>query len=73
MSGQTKLHSLLEMVCNVGSGFIIAMLLWGYVVTPYLGIEYHLIDNLVVTGLFTVVSIIRGYIWRRVGNYLMVR
>lgn len=73
MVGQTKKHSLIEQVLNVGSGFIIALLLWAYVVTPYMGVEYHLKEGLVITSLFTVVSIVRGYLWRRLGNYITVK
>lgn len=73
MTGQTKRYSLLEQVCNVGSGFIIALILWAYVVTPYIGIEYNIEKGLIVTAMFTVVSIIRGYLWRRVGNYITER
>ena len=73
MSGQTKVHSIVEMLLNVGSGFIIAMLLWRYVVTPCLGIPYNLDESFYVTLLFTSVSIVRGYIWRRIGNYITER
>ena len=69
---QTKMFSFLEQVANIMSGFIIAVILWHYVVTPYLGIPYNIWDNLIITTMFTVVSILRGYIWRRVGNYITV-
>ena len=69
---QTKRASLVEQLCNIGSGFIIAMLLWAYIVTPYLGIEYHPGEAMNVTILFTFVSIVRSYIWRRIGNYFVV-
>jgi len=71
--GQTKLFSLLEQVLNVASGFIIAVLLWIYIVTPYLGIEYDVTQSLSVTLMFTVVSMLRGYLWRRAGNYITER
>lgn len=69
---QTRAFSLLEQVANIGSGYIIALLLWHYVVTPYLGIPYSLTDNLVITTMFTVVSLLRGYVWRRVGNWITI-
>ena len=73
MTGQTKRYSLLEQLCNVGSGFIIAVILWAFVVTPYLGIAYDITQNLIVTTMYTVVSIIRGYLWRRAGNHITQR
>ena len=65
---QSRLVSAVEALCNVASGFIVAMLLWRLVVTPYLGIPVSLNQNIKVTGLFTIVSIVRGYLWRRVFN-----
>lgn len=66
--GQTKLESFIESVCNVGSGFIIAALTWHYIVTPIFGYENDTGRTLKVTLIFTVVSVIRGFIWRRIFN-----
>jgi len=66
--GQTRFMSGVEQVCNVGSGFIIAMCVWRFFVVPYLGVSPALSDNFKVTCVFTVVSITRGYIWRRIFN-----
>lgn len=71
--GQSKAASMIEQLCNVGTGFLIAVFLWHYVVTPYLGIEYDIKQNLYITTLFTVVSMLRGYIFRRIGNYITKR
>lgn len=65
---QSRIASAIEAVCNVASGFILAMILWRLVVAPYLGIPVSLNQNIKVTGLFTVVSIVRGYLWRRIFN-----
>ena len=62
---QTRLHSLLEQVLNVGSGFVISTLLWQFVIVPLWGIQTGMADNLKITSLFTLVSVIRGYAWRR--------
>lgn len=66
--GQSKTMSAVENVCSVASGFVVAMLLWRFVVTPYLGIPVSYGTNVTVVALFTAASIIRGYIWRRVFN-----
>lgn len=65
MFRQSRLESAIEATLNVGSGFIIAMLLWQLVVAPLWGYEVTLLDNLGLTAIFTGVSLIRGYIWRR--------
>jgi hypothetical protein len=66
---QRKAISLLEQVCNVGSGFFTALLVWIYIVKPLFHIEVSMTQNLEITTIFTVVSIIRGYIWRRIFNW----
>ena len=66
---QTKLESLLESFVNVGSGFIIAFLVWGFIVRPLIYAGYLTIDHtLAITIIFTVISVVRGFIWRRFFN-----
>lgn len=65
---QTKLESLLESFINIGSGFIVAFCLWVFVVRPVWDIEVDMLDNFVITVMFTIVSIIRSYLWRRFFN-----
>lgn len=62
---QTRLGSLVEQLLNIGSGFIISSLLWAWVVQPVWGIQTSFAENLQITSLFTVVSVVRGYCWRR--------
>lgn len=71
--GQTHLHSLIEQVLSVGSGFVVALFVWLFLIVPVYGIEVTMLDNLAITAIFTVVSVIRGYIWRRVFNWWTVR
>jgi len=70
---QGKLESLVEQLLNVGSGFVVALIVWTYMVTPIWDIEVTMLDNLAITGLFTVVSVVRGYVWRRMFNRRAVR
>jgi len=65
---QTRLESFVESCLNVGSGFVVSLLVWRYFVVPYLGITVSWHTNIVVTTIFTVVSIARGFIWRRLFN-----
>ena len=65
---QSKLSSLIESLLNVGSGFVVSSLLWSFVIVPVYEIEVTVTQNLEITAIFTVISVIRGYIWRRVFN-----
>jgi hypothetical protein len=62
---QSRMMSLVEQFANIGSGFVISSLLWHFVVQPVWGIQTSVAENLQITLLFTVVSILRGYAWRR--------
>lgn len=65
---QSKKKSLVEQLCNTGSGFILSFFVWAYVVSPLWGIDIKFGGNLGITAIFTVVSIARGYVWRRCFN-----
>ena len=67
--GQTKLGSLTESLLNITSGFFVSLLIWIYIVTPLWDIEMSMLDNLGITGIFTISAVIRSYIWRRIFNY----
>lgn len=65
---QTRLESLLESVINTMSGFLISLAFWILVVIPVWDLKVTMFDNLVITCCFTILSIGRGYIWRRFFN-----
>jgi hypothetical protein len=65
---QTKLESALEQMCNVGSGMIIAYAIMELFLAPMLHIGITPIQNMWTTIILTTVSVVRGYIWRRVFN-----
>jgi len=69
---QSKLESLIEQFLNVGSGFIISWIFWVTVITPVYDIQVSTSENLQITAAFTVISVIRGYVWRRVFNRRML-
>ena len=64
---QSKLESLSEAIINTFIGFVIAFISQ-LVFFPIVGIEATLDQNFILTVLFTLVSIIRGYIVRRFFN-----
>lgn len=65
---QTRIESLIEQVLNVGSGFIISLLVWVFIVIPVWNLDLRMTENLTITALYTVISVLRGYIWRRLFN-----
>jgi hypothetical protein len=65
---QTKLESLVEAVLNTASGFVVSLIVWRWIVAPAFDLPVGWDTNLAITGIFTVVSILRSYIWRRFFN-----
>jgi len=65
---QKPITSIIESICNVGSGFIIALLTWRFIIGPLYDIEPSMSRTLSVTSIFTSISIVRGFIWRRLFN-----
>ena len=64
---QTRIESIIERFCDVATGFIISWLLVQYIL-PLYGLNIGKIDAAEITIIFTIVSIIRGYVWRRIFN-----
>lgn len=73
MIGQSRLSSAIEGVLNVGSGFILAMILWQFIVAPLYGYKVTIMDNAGLTAIFTGVSLVRGYFWRRIFEHRIHR
>lgn len=65
---QSKLVSGIETVLNQASGFLLSLVVWQWVVAPLFGYEVTLLDNLGLTSIFTIVSMLRSYAWRRFFN-----
>ena len=68
--GQSRTASLLEAALNVCSGFFVSLLVWSLIVVPYWNLPVNMAENLQITLLFTVVSVIRSYVWRRIFNWI---
>jgi membrane protein implicated in regulation of membrane protease activity len=64
---QSRTSSLIEACLNTASGFILSFVVWHFVAIAY-GIPMSFDTNLQITGIFTVVSIVRSYLWRRLFN-----
>ena len=66
---QTKKHSILETVANVGSGFIIVWILSLIIVPMFDSKNFSAFDGFILTSIFTISSVIRSYTWRRTFNH----
>jgi hypothetical protein len=61
---QSRTMSLVEAATNVLVGFLLA-LLTQIAIFPIFGLTISTTDNLLISGVFTAVSIVRGYALRR--------
>lgn len=66
---QTRLQSLIEAFLNTLTGYLISVLAQ-LVIFPWYGIHLSLGQNMQIVALFTVISIVRSYFWRRLFNHL---
>ena len=83
VKSQSRLGTLVEQVCNVGSGLLIAMLTWVWVMPHWFSawsyvfgevrLEYDAHSAVASATLFTIISLVRGYLWRRAFNHLQSR
>ena len=65
MADQSRLHSLLETLASIAIGFCVSLGITA-VVLPAYGHPVSWGDNVQITAIFTVASILRGYAVRRV-------
>ncbi len=65
---QTRIESLIESCLNIATGFVVSLAFWTLVVVPVWNLPVRFVDNLAITGCFTVLAIARSYLWRRFFN-----
>lgn len=70
--GQTRKHSVLETIINTSIGYVVAVASQ-YVIFPIFGVHIAAHEHAAMGLFFTVVSIGRSYILRRVFNTIMIR
>ena len=68
---QTHKGSMVETLFSTGSGFVLSVAVWELAVKPIWHIETSFVENLSITALFTMVSIARGYVLRRIFNNML--
>lgn len=64
---QSRRMSLLEASLNTLTGYIISVITQ-ILVFPQFGVHMTLETHLITVGIFTVISIVRSYFWRRLFN-----
>ncbi len=64
---QSRTHSLVEACLNTASGFIISVFVQ-FGVSWYYNLSLSFGQNVLITLVFTVVSVLRSYFWRRYFN-----
>lgn len=69
---QTPRQSLIEATLNTISGFFTS-LITQWMVFPMFDFHPALSENLTITAIFTIVSVVRSYVWRRVFNALQTK
>ena len=69
---QTKRFSLIEAITNTLAGFIVSLLIQ-LAIYPALGIPVKFSQNLIITTVFTLASIGRGYVIRRMFNFIKTK
>ena len=65
---QTKKHSIIESITNVFSGLLISWLAWYLIISPIFKIHPNNTDIVLISMIFTTLSIIRSYLIRRFFN-----
>lgn len=71
-TGQTHMQSMTETIVNIGTGFLLSLAVTHYVL-PWYGHHVTHSENLQITAIFTLVSIVRSYFFRRVFNHVQVK
>jgi hypothetical protein len=71
---QSQKRSMVEAICNTGSGMIISYFVWLFIIKPWIALLNLDLDGLGLLGIwavnsvFTTVSVVRGWMWRRAFN-----
>jgi putative flippase GtrA len=69
---QTKLQTLIETMISTVIAFWLSVLI-GWIVYPLFGHKFTVVQNMALTGIFTVWSFIRNYWMRRFFNWYFHR
>ena len=62
---QSRTMSAIETALNIGSGYVLAVITQA-IIYPLYGLHTTVTENASIAMIFTVVSLVRSYIWRRI-------
>jgi hypothetical protein len=65
---QSKFESILESILNTMSAYVISTLVYYYLIPIIIDIKPNFVEANITVIVFTIISIVRNYIWRRVFN-----
>lgn len=69
---QSKLASLVEVATSMAVGFIVSVYAQA-VIFPLHGYDLPLHSNMAIVAIFTIISMIRSYVLRRIFNWVTAR
>jgi len=69
--GQSKKHSIFEAIANIFLGYWIGVLTQ-IIVFPFFNINISFKENMIITIIFSIVSLVRSYVLRRIFNWFHV-
>jgi Na+-driven multidrug efflux pump len=58
-----NLNSLIESIIDVGSGFLLAIAIQVFIF-PFFGLYPSILDSIGIALIFTVISMLRSWVWR---------
>ena len=67
---QPRFHSFLEACMNTATGFLVTLIAQD-IIYPIVGVKTSSHQNFVLALFFTVLSIVRSYLWRRLFNRMV--
>lgn len=70
---QSKLESLIESSVNTFIGFIVALICQIWVIAPLFNLPTTAVQDTLITIIFTVLSVVRGYLCRRYFNARLMK
>ena len=70
--GQTRIWSGIEVFSNILCGFLISWMIFPPVMS-WFGFDIDVTKAAGVTAIYTIVSVIRSYLWRRVFNWIGIK
>jgi len=68
---QSKKESLIETILNIGSGFVLSWIATSYLLSYWFTISVPIKDAFWITVIYTFISILRSYFWRRIFNHYL--